>query len=357
MNKPARAEVASTPGAPPRRVYPLRLLGGTARLCLAPGNQGRVLAVFRRSFYLHGGDGGVACLGSDEIGMGPLNALYTHPAGMDWQGEGLAPGGRFRVQGNVVRVGERLAFPLAGSQSWRPAGCRTPWTMERLSQGLFSLMACCANTVKPRGLGILIARRPDEPYGDRHPEGWEERVVAVARDGQTALTRWLQSALSPGSQWPAPLPLAVEKLIGLGPGLTPAGDDFLGGAMIALHALSYPALAAPLAGRILARASHRTSLISRAHLACAARGEGAEALHDLLAALCASASTPLALALRALDAIGHTSGWDALAGAVTVCSALTDAHWGAAAPQVASRGTPSRAAMEGNGSRLTSHRA
>ncbi|MEE9273883.1 MAG: DUF2877 domain-containing protein, partial [bacterium] len=59
--------------------------------------------------------------------------------------------------------------------------------------------------------------------------------------------------------------------------------------------------------------------ISRAHLACAARGEGAAALHETLAALLGpDPEAALAAPLGTLDAIGHTSGWDALAGAAAV---------------------------------------
>jgi hypothetical protein len=57
------------------------------------------------------------------------------------------------------------------------------------------------------------------------------------------------------------------------------------------------------------RLNNRTSAISAAHLAAAAAGEGHEALHRVLNG---------ELDLDALDAVGHTSGWDALAGAVAV---------------------------------------
>jgi len=104
-----------------------------------------------------------------------------------------------------------------------------------------------------------------------------------------------------------------NSLIGLGPGLTPAGDDFVGGAMIALRVCGTTAGHAALADRIAAwalpLARSNTNRISRAHLECAATGEGHEALHDLL---CSFEEKHL----ERLARIGHTSGLDAAAGAL-----------------------------------------
>jgi hypothetical protein len=100
-----------------------------------------------------------------------------------------------------------------------------------------------------------------------------------------------------------------DALIGLGSGLTPAGDDFVGGAMIALRAYGHQALADRVAAWSLPLAKDRSSRISRAHLECAAEGEGHEALHDLLC-------TGDAKHLERLAGIGHTSGLDAAAGAL-----------------------------------------
>jgi len=105
-----------------------------------------------------------------------------------------------------------------------------------------------------------------------------------------------------------------NSLIGLGPGLTPAGDDFVGGAMIALRTFGLAPLADRIAAWALPLAATNTNRISRAHLECAAAGEGHEALHDLL---CSFEEKHLARLAR----IGHTSGLDAAAGALL---ALTD---------------------------------
>jgi Protein of unknown function (DUF2877) len=101
----------------------------------------------------------------------------------------------------------------------------------------------------------------------------------------------------------------LDSLIGLGPGLTPAGDDFVGGAMIALRVFGDGGLADRIAAWALPLAKTKTNRISRAHLECAARGEGHAYFHDFL-------SSPTGENLQKLSRIGHTSGLDTAAGAV-----------------------------------------
>jgi hypothetical protein len=139
---------------------------------------------------------------------------------------------------------------------------------------------------------------------------------------------WRPSALSSSKEFPGiEIPKAIEReagaflswlgnesspddaLIGLGPGLTPAGDDFVGGAMIALRAFGNRELADRVAAWALPLAATNTGRISRAHLECAARGEGHAYFHDFL-------SFPTGENRQKLSRIGHTSGLDTAAGAV-----------------------------------------
>jgi len=107
-------------------------------------------------------------------------------------------------------------------------------------------------------------------------------------------------------------------LLGLGPGLTPSGDDFLGGALIALFRIGREDLAHRLYRQIQPDLAQRTGPVSRALIAAAASGEGLESLHAALDAVLTGASESMDQKLGGIDRIGHCSGWDALAGAVTV---------------------------------------
>jgi hypothetical protein len=119
------------------------------------------------------------------------------------------------------------------------------------------------------------------------------------------------------------LPHALADLVGLGPGLTPSGDDFIGGALVALHALGAPARARAIAAWLLPLAQRGTHPVSLAHLRAAGEGLGSDALHQCLVAL--ADGRACTHSLGALAATGHTSGWDALAGAMTVVAALAAA--------------------------------
>jgi len=111
----------------------------------------------------------------------------------------------------------------------------------------------------------------------------------------------------------------------MGSGLTPAGDDLIGGALIALRAVGDKATAERLGRWALRLAGSRTNRISRAHLACAASGEGHEALHLALSAILAGRSS-VGKALSALKRIGHTSGMDALSGALLALNVTDRLH-------------------------------
>jgi len=65
-----------------------------------------------------------------------------------------------------------------------------------------------------------------------------------------------------------------------------------------------------------------TGSVSQTHLKAAVKGGGGEALHQALVALMAGEGDRLGHAVSALDQVGHTSGWDGLAGVVTALRAI-----------------------------------
>jgi len=226
----------------------------------AARGEGEVCAVFKRSFYLRCADNAYACVGDASIGHGPLNAIVDAFA---------APA-----------LGERILLSADGT--WQPT--------RRSASGLFDLDAlrdAARGRTPAEGLGCLVA-------------GKHNALSAHAQPALDALDEWLAGNT---------LDARAEQLIGLGPGLTPSGDDYLGGVMVALHLRSRASQAASLWRWLEPRLASRTGAISAAHLAAAATGEAHEALHDVLNG---------DLDLDALDAVGHCSGWDALAGAVAV---------------------------------------
>src|SRR2546428_190514 len=106
-----------------------------------------------------------------------------------------------------------------------------------------------------------------------------------------------------------------------GPGPTPAGDDFSGGAFFARALLARAGIVDAAAWRagasaVRTAAARLTHPIGAALLGDLLAGEGWAPLHDLAATL-ARDDEPAALdAAPRLTRLGHSSGWDLLAGFV-----------------------------------------
>lgn len=226
----------------------------------AAQGEGEVRAVFRRSFYLKFASGYV-CVGDSSLGRGPINALVDDL--------------------RIPAIGERLTLATALAELWTP-----PPMPPLATPDVKALRQAARGRVPSEGLGGLVV--------DAH-----NALSGHAQPALDAIDRWLVGNT---------LDAEAEMLIGLGPGLTPSGDDFLGGVLVALNHLERASQARALWRWLEARLA-RTSDISAAHLAAAAAGEAHEALHAVLAG---------DLALEKLDAVGHTSGWDALAGMTAV---------------------------------------
>jgi hypothetical protein len=304
------------------RPVPVVLIGGPARRALAGETRWRVLAVFRRSFYCRDASGSVVCLGPRGLGAGPLNALGVLPSALDWEASGLLPGAGVEANGATLRVDGRFVFELGGAALWHPAPLPGARHSADFARGVAVLAAAAGERAPAEGLGRLIAPLATG-VSARRPRPADPPLLSLAWRGIVPLLDWLEAGLAAasGAGAPSPPPAEAASLVGLGPGLTPAGDDFVAGILLALHAVDRADLARALAGWALPVARERTTVISRAHLACAAAGEGAAALHDTLAAVSSADRPRLATCLDAVDAIGHTSGWDALAGIAAVTGA------------------------------------
>ena len=234
--------------------------GRFAREALALG-EGEVCATFRRSCYLRFPGDRYVCVGDTSLGRGPLNALVA----------GFSP----------ATIGERVAVSVAAV-----------WTPPTLGARLPDLTSF-REEIPEEGLGCLIL-------------GQYNALATHAQPALEALDEWLRHGLG--------MPEDAAALIGLGPGLTPSGDDYLGGILVALHGLARDAQAKALWRWLQPRLAAGTSAISAAHLEAAAEGEGHEALHSIL-------QEASAASVAALDRVGHCSGWDALAGAAAVLRA------------------------------------
>jgi hypothetical protein len=293
---------------------------------LSRGTRWSVLAVFRRTFYCIDDEDALFCMGSPAVGRAPLTVLCAVSQPINWRASNLRAGARADFDGRSLIVDGRFVFPFVGARIWNPPRELARIDRRAVASGL-SALAAEARCRAPRdGFGPLIERLCRAPAADPSPIPSTPLARAASR-GIAALGTWLREGpFGAGAGVPA-LPSAPEDLIGLGPGLSPSGDDFLGGVMIALRALGAGAAAQALAGRLLPLARRKTPFISYAHLRCAAEGVGAEPLHRAVAAVAAPSARDIGVSLDDLDRFGATSGWDALAGTALVLGNFAGSGW------------------------------
>ena len=106
---------------------------------------------------------------------------------------------------------------------------------------------------------------------------------------------------------------ATTQLAGLGPGLTPSGDDFLAGVMLGLH-LSNHATSAATCQLLYAIAAPCTTRLSQTFLQAASQGYADERWHTLLIALGETPTISWRRAAQAVFDFGSNSGLDMITG-------------------------------------------
>jgi len=122
----------------------------------------------------------------------------------------------------------------------------------------------------------------------------------------------LLSALA-NSDLPSSITIA-KQLAGLGQGLTPAGDDFMMGAIYAAWIIHPPEVAGVFAEEIADTAAPLTTSLSAAWLRSAGKGEAGILWHEFFDALNSSDRAQIQESMNKILDVGETSGADALAG-------------------------------------------
>jgi hypothetical protein len=243
----------------------------------------RVLGAYGRACNLINSDGEVLTLVMSETSLPPFGAVVDASDAKPFRG--LWPGQPVRVSsGHVEAGGYTLEFD--GAVEWNPM---PDWPGISVA-----MRADLSGLQDLTGLVRDSPRRPAECLQDL--------------EAASLLTHGLQS----GDE--AACVEAAHKLAGLGPGLTPAGDDFLVGAMLAAWAGLCGSSAVEMCWAIAEAAAPRTTALSGAYLRAAGRGACAYRWHALFGALASRDRTGLEMTAGDLLAVGHTSGADALAG-------------------------------------------
>ena len=250
--------------AGPRRGHDVKatFAGLGARRALRTAGSGVVVASFSRATYVETQEG-LFALVAPGVSPGPVHL------GVDRPYDEVAGGAAVVVDNGRIRIEGRPSIDYWQAATW--IGFIPDPTTR-----------CCATLLA--ALAPLAARSAlrDAPYQGRVQSAME---ALDARD----------------------LPKAASALSGLGPGLTPAGDDALAGALLSARFL-WGEAAEPSLHAALAHAE--TGLISRSFLEWAAAGQVVAPVHALLRAASERDRTGAERAVTQLGWIGASSGAD-----------------------------------------------
>ena len=227
-------------------------------------------------------------------------------------------GERFQLRGSALGIGSSFFIGLSSYTEWASASVykKKPRLLAELWLCGKMLNRHITRLNSAKGLGqalpLILAMAEEEEGPPLSADSvWERMLTPLLGVAKACLRRDLDAVLGEG-----------ENLAGLGPGLTPSGDDFLGGLFFMLHSLNsaYPEKFPWNQERIIdfiGRAKSKTHPLSHAFLNDFASGHAPAPFHEVVRALIFGDLGEAFSAAASCIGLGHSSGWDVLSGLLT----------------------------------------
>ena len=207
---------------------------------------------------------------------------------------GIEIGDHVSAAADVLSIDRKLNVLLTGAAAWRQPRRARLCTDDQLRERLATVL----RELEKRGaVGGMVADPTRSAVSRRTSDKLhhlsEMLVAALKRDD-------LAAALD-----------AARQIIGLGPGLTPSGDDFLVGLLLAIGVAPTPQpWFETFRAAAVEMSKSATNAISHMAIRKAAEGEARESIGRLLRELLGRDQTGLLPALDDVLAIGFSSGTD-----------------------------------------------
>ncbi len=275
-------------------------------------SRARVLHVFDEVCNLVCAEDEVLSLVLRRIGDGPFSVVLQNA---DFP-SAVSPTSRISFSEGRLTIGD-LSIDVRAAREWDP---RPGWDKLRerrdvLFASIPDLVAAIREAAPAGSLASLVTKgaSPESEYGKsffRQVHGPAGKLVASLRGVDQKLL--LEGAAG---------------LVGLGDGLTPAGDDWIMGCLLGAHIILAEHELLSMAQSIVEAIAGRTTPLSSASIRAAARGECGIAWHALLGAMESTDLPGIKDAARRIMSRGHTSGADSLAGFVAVLGESTSLTW------------------------------
>ena len=288
----------------------VQVIGDAALRWLASGQDGVVVAAVSHAIYLGTTEDELYWIAGENAPMHRRCLQISSPMPK------MAVGAPVKIRNRRLEITSRVSLDWSLAQVWNSPGLPAGDFLARedlVKQSEFFFRRFLEK-IQPSGLGQLIP--------------------AILDHGQhSAVTGFNQGDIFLASAWPAveqvlallshhefrSIPEAASELIGLGEGLTPSGDDFLGGLFFCLNRLrqAYPHETdiASDYSLFIEHNRNRTNLVSHTLLKDNARGYGLEPLERFASALLrGDPDDTLQPIAEKLVNVGHSTGWDMLTG-------------------------------------------
>jgi Protein of unknown function (DUF2877) len=275
---------------------------------------GTVHSVFCRAANIVSQNGALLTLVCGEIGNLANAIRLATPKGFDFLAH-IQVGQPAACRGGILRIaGSGLSVDLRSARLWHADLRSLQLDLKREGSARAWNVVCAKLLNHQRSSSLLRAYSALEhgmAIGD-------EILASRVQLDFTALLRETKELHAQGAA------TILMRLIGLGPGLTPAGDDFIVGYLAGLWS---SASAAPSRlqflsslGSSLAQAAVHANDVSRTQIRCAVRGHFAEPLAALAEKIAhATELASVGEATKAALQVGSTSGADGVFGLLLGC--------------------------------------
>jgi hypothetical protein len=274
----------------------------SARAWIEANTYARVIYISKSACYLANGRDEILSLITEAVGIGPFAIslrnvnLATH----------IELDDEVQIAKDCLEVGD-LIIHFCDALIWNP---RPAWDLLQ------------------RELDIADLRLLREMLTEYAPANSLAPLLGTPPPPESALDiALLQQAYDPARKLTQgllidDLKLASQGVLGLagfGSGLTPDGDDWILGSLLAVWVCKPESDAKQINDTLCKLAAEKTTMISAAWLSAASRGECSLQWHELFEAFLSQDMSKVQSSAKSIIHHGHTSGASALAGFIASC--------------------------------------
>ena len=290
-------------------------LDNFAKIALKNNASGQVIAVFESSFYLQTATQ-IICVGNQNIKNSPITIITSLPKNFSFKLFKLKIKEKIFFLNVDIKIKDQTFAFNEKTKIWHPKELGFPLVLDNIRRGVRHFYKILRHKeLEPRGFSeILFLKNLSMKRSE-----YDKKVASELSDCR----HWLYQSLVEKSRKCMPRPNWAENLLGLGFGLTPSGDDFIGGVMIGLNICKRNATAQCIWDHVSENISESTTPIAAAHLHAASKGLGPADIHELATAILMAKLDGIDETTESLDTIGQTSGWDIFAGVFVVIEGLS----------------------------------